>query len=371
MFSHFLASLLVAFSLLPQTVQPDNSGQTDHVTRAEAATALLLARNPNVAVLKNIGQFPDIQKSDWYEPYMLAAEKFGIVKADPVTHLLHPDTPVNRAEFLKMLSFTFAIPTGYPSTYQDIPAGAWYGEYVGIVHAFKLPLQDDDRHFNASATVSQEDALAAIQTFVHLYNPSAQSILDEQQLAIDQAKNQLILYDVISTRKTNVVFIHNPPTAPASVPVIIPPSLPELRTQIVTLVNTERLKAGLKPLLYNTQLEQSAQGYAQLMATEGFFGHTSPDGQTLKDRIAATGYYNTSFSPDCGCVKGFTLGENLGRGQKTASEVMTDWMNSPNHRAAILNPDYTDIGVGVYSGLWVEHFGGVLLPGQKILGANK
>jgi len=136
------------------------------------------------------------------------------------------------------------------------------------------------------------------------------------------------------------------------------------------LLTGKLLQAGWKALQYIRQLELSAQAYAERMAKEGFFGHVAPDGQVLKDRVAATGYYSRSFSDDCGCIKGFVLGENLGRGQTTAAEVMKDWMNSPNHRAAIMSPDYTDIGIGEFGGIWVQHFGGTLLPGQKILGAE-
>jgi uncharacterized protein YkwD len=366
MFSHILASVLLAFSLLPQTVEPANSGQGATVTRAEVASALLLARNPNVVVIKNTGQFPDIHHGDWYEPYMLSAERFGIIKSDPVTHDLHPNDSVNRAAFLKMLSFTFNIPTGYPHTFQDVPKDAWFNDYAGIAQKFHLDLLDDATHLGPEKIVTQSQALSAIQVFLRLYNQSQNTVFDEQQLAIDQARNNVVLYNTISTRQTNVVFSNTqPPVVLKSlVPIAPPPSLPQLRTQIITLVNIQRLKAGLKPLTYNTLLETSAQTYADLMLNEGFFGHVSPEGQTLQDRIAATGYYKLSFSPDCNCIKGFTLGENLGRGQKTPDEVMEDWMNSPAHREAILNPDYTDMGVS--AGYWVEHFGGVLLPGQKI-----
>lgn len=366
MFHQFFASVMMAFSLLPQTVMPAETA-IDVVTRAEAATALLLARDPNVAVIKNTGQFPDVKKSDWFSPYMLAAERFGIVKASAITHELRPNAPVNRAEFLKMLALTFAVPTGYTHTFTDISKEAWYSEYAGIVRSFKLPLADNATTFGPSNPVTHEQALQSIQTFVRLYNPSAKTILDEQQIAIDQSQNHLMLYNVISTRKTKVVFITGKDIKPTA-PVTPPPSLPELRTQIMTLVNTERLKAGLKPLIYHTLLEQSAQRYAEEMSANGFFGHVSPDGQTLKDRVEATGYYTRSYSDDCRCIKGFSLGENLGRGQKTADEVMKDWMQSQTHRAAILSPDYTEMGVGVSSGIWVEHFGGTLLPGQKMMG---
>lgn len=367
MFRHLFASVFVAFSLLPQTVEPLHSGPPNVVTRAEAATALLLSRNPNVAVIKNTYAFPDIKKGDWFEPYMLAAERFGIVKADPTTHRLRPTDPVSRVEFLKMLAFTFNVPTGYPHTFKDVPKDAWYSEYVGMVLKFHLPLSDDLTHLQPTEVVTPDQALVSIQIFLRLYNQSQSSFFDEQQLAMDQARNNLKLYTIISTKQTNAVFMATKPAPTVTLkPIIAPPSLPELRTRIVVLVNSERLKANLRPLVYNNLLEQSAQTYAEKMVKEGFFGHVSPQGETVKDRIAATGFYNRSFSPDCNCVKGFELGENLGRGQKTADEVMEDWMNSPTHRAAILNPDYTDIGIGASAGLWVQHFGGVLLPGHTV-----
>ena len=94
--------------------------------------------------------------------------------------------------------------------------------------------------------------------------------------------------------------------------------------------------------------------------------NTAPDGQTLKDRISATSYYDRSFVLACKCVPGFALGENLARGQKTPKEVVDAWMRSPSHRDAILNPDYADLGIGVSAGYWVQHFGGKLFPGQDI-----
>lgn len=368
MFSKILASALLSFTLLPPVVQPTSSDQSIYVTRAEAAAALMLARSPNVRVLKNTGAFPDVRKGDWYEPYMLAAERYGIISADSNTHQLKPNYFINRVTFLKMLSLTFNIPTGYPHPYEDVEEGQWYADYAGIVSKFHLSLQDDPLHLGPTKPVTQEEALEAIQIFLRLYGGSQNAIFKDQQLALDQSRNQLMLYNVISTRRTKVVFVDKKNTEEEKTThTTPPPSLPKLRTEVVALVNNARLKANLKPLKYNNLLENSAQGYAEVMAKEGFFGHVSPSGQTLKERIEKGGYYKHSYSADCNCIKGFMLGENLARGQKTAEEVMRDWMNSKNHKAAILSPDYTDIGVGVSSGLWVEHFGGILLPGQKIL----
>lgn len=49
-------------------------------------------------------------------------------------------------------------------------------------------------------------------------------------------------------------------------------------------------------------------------------------------------------------------GENIAMGQKTAKEVVNEWMNSPGHKANILNAKYGLIGVGYYNGYWVQEF---------------
>ena len=70
------------------------------------------------------------------------------------------------------------------------------------------------------------------------------------------------------------------------------------------------------------------------MATNNYFSHTGSDGSTFDSRISATGY---SYR---------MAGENIAAGAATAEAVMELWMNSPGHRANILNCGYTQIGVG-------------------------
>jgi uncharacterized protein YkwD len=75
------------------------------------------------------------------------------------------------------------------------------------------------------------------------------------------------------------------------------------------------------------------------MAVRNYFSHDTPEGVTFDQRIKDAGY------PLPG-------GENIAKGQRTAQQVMTDWMNSSGHRANILNCDYTAIGVGVNTSAW-------------------
>ncbi|MGW1541590.1 sigma-70 family RNA polymerase sigma factor [Streptomyces sp. NPDC002309] len=119
--------------------------------------------------------------------------------------------------------------------------------------------------------------------------------------------------------------------------------------QVVALVNKERSAAGCGPLAEDGQLNRAAQGHSQDMAARDFFDHTNPDGADPGQRTTAAGY-NWS-----------TYGENIARGQQTPEAVMDSWMNSPGHRANILNCSFKDIGVGIHEGSggpwWTQNFG--------------
>jgi uncharacterized protein YkwD len=130
----------------------------------------------------------------------------------------------------------------------------------------------------------------------------------------------------------------------------------QLINQVLELTNAERAKAGLKPLTLNNQLAQAAQGHSDSMAADDFFSHTGADGSDVSDRVQDTGYQYSH------------AGENIAAGQKTAAEVVQGWMDSPGHRANILNADYTEIGIGYellendtgsvnYHHYWTQVFG--------------
>ena len=93
----------------------------------------------------------------------------------------------------------------------------------------------------------------------------------------------------------------------------------------------------------------AAQGHADDMASRSYFSHDSLDGTTFDARIRRNGY------------AGVTLGENIAERQRDARSVVDGWLNSAGHCANIMNPDFTEIGVGYASGssgpLWVQNFG--------------
>ena len=104
--------------------------------------------------------------------------------------------------------------------------------------------------------------------------------------------------------------------------------------QVVSLVNAERTKARLDALTIDSKLQTAAQVRAQEIETS--FSHTRPNGTSFATAIKEQ---NLSYR---------SAGENIAWGQRSPQEVVTAWMNSPGHRANIMNANFTKIGVGYY-----------------------
>lgn len=121
--------------------------------------------------------------------------------------------------------------------------------------------------------------------------------------------------------------------------------------EMVDAVNAERSKRKLPPLKLNSTLSQIAEFYACRLVDGGFFSHVDPyDGSTLDVRATNFGY---PFQK---------VGENLAVGQRSVASVMADWMMSASHKANIIDPAYTEIGLAVKIGAdsgpyWVQEFG--------------
>ena len=116
--------------------------------------------------------------------------------------------------------------------------------------------------------------------------------------------------------------------------------------EVVHLVNQRRAEHGLKPLIQDWQLSRVARYKSQDMKDLGYFSHTSP---TYGSPFQMMKSFGISYR---------TAGENIAKGYALPEAVVNAWMNSPGHRANILNSTYTHIGVGyVPSGnYWTQMF---------------
>lgn len=102
--------------------------------------------------------------------------------------------------------------------------------------------------------------------------------------------------------------------------------------------NQTRQSLGLAPLVQSQKLDQAAQLKAQNMVTNNYFAHTSPTGITPWYWFSQAGY-NYKYA-----------GENLAIGFFDSEEVFQAWLNSPSHKANIVNPNYKEVGTAVVAG---------------------
>jgi uncharacterized protein YkwD len=122
--------------------------------------------------------------------------------------------------------------------------------------------------------------------------------------------------------------------------------------RVLDLTNVERQKAGLPPLIMNPQLTDAAQTYSQVLASSGCFEHTCGAVPNFADRATQAGYAGWN-----------ALGENIGAGYPSADAVVAGWMGSDGHRANILSPNFTEMGIGFVAGggafgtYWAQEFG--------------
>lgn len=132
----------------------------------------------------------------------------------------------------------------------------------------------------------------------------------------------------------------------------------DMELQLLMLVNTERARGGncggqaLAPaqaLSFNPALVCAARAHSTDMATQDYFDHVSPGGQTPFERIQEAGY---SFR---------AAGENIALGPMTPSDVMAQWMGSQGHCENILSPSFEHFGAGIADNasgtrLWTQTF---------------
>jgi uncharacterized protein YkwD len=103
-------------------------------------------------------------------------------------------------------------------------------------------------------------------------------------------------------------------------------------------VNQTRQSLGLQPLSENQKLDEAAQLKAENMVQDEYFNHVSPSGVTPWAWFLKAGY-NYKYA-----------GENLAIGFYDSQEVYDAWLNSPSHKANIVDPNYTEVGTAVLSG---------------------
>lgn len=148
-----------------------------------------------------------------------------------------------------------------------------------------------------------------------------------------------------------------PSSTPTAAPSVSPTPDDNFPQRLVALLNQLRADRGLTALRIDPNLTKAAQGYAQYMAENNYFGHTGLDGSTPNSRMIAAGY-------TAGCK-----GEAISAGQTTPDAALNAWLRSPAHFTILMEPEAIDIGLGyffragtIYGHYWVLNTGPAAFP---------
>lgn len=129
-----------------------------------------------------------------------------------------------------------------------------------------------------------------------------------------------------------------------------------IEAEMISGVNRVRRQAGLSPLAPNPLLDRVSQEHAEDMLARSYFGHRTPEGLGPTERARADGYRSG-------------IGENLVEQRFSVDEALKAWMESPDHRRNILDPDCRELGLGLavgagydaapggYRVIWVQSIG--------------
>jgi uncharacterized protein YkwD len=117
-------------------------------------------------------------------------------------------------------------------------------------------------------------------------------------------------------------------------------SLQELAWGIFWLTNEQRRRQGLAPLAWDESLAAAARAHSSDMLQRRFFSHVTPEGRSLQGRLAP-GYVRAGENIWSGS------GHNYPDSWGLARAIVDAWLASPGHRANMLDPHYSHLGVGI------------------------
>jgi uncharacterized protein YkwD len=146
-----------------------------------------------------------------------------------------------------------------------------------------------------------------------------------------------------------VASASTPGVAPGTVPAkcrntgLVPSAsnLDAVDAATLCLIDRARRAHGLAPLTENAELDRAASAHSVDMVTENYFDHVAPDGTTPGRRVRATGYRPRA--------RGGEIAENIAAAtlwDATPAATVAAWMGSAGHRDNILDPDFTQTGIG-------------------------
>ncbi|WP_227394367.1 S-layer homology domain-containing protein [Jeotgalibacillus aurantiacus] len=260
------------------------------VTRGQAAMLIGRALELDTQNRPDPG-FSDVSPTTSGYDYIAALVDEGVfMKAEK----FNPAAPLKRSQMSKILVEAFELTGTSSKTFTDVTSAHWARGYISTLLANEITTGRTPDRFDPEAHVNR--AQMAVFIYRTLYGE--------------------IQKDDSSTGGQD----------------------PQMVNEILTLINKERAAEELAPLKLDPAVQELADLKAADMRDNDYFDHFSPKYGTIFQMMDEKGITRKS------------AGENIAAGQSGASSAMNAWMNSEGHRANILNPGYTHVGIGYSEG---------------------
>ena len=284
------------------------------MNRAMAATVLHRAMGEPTVQFQPV--FTDVRAGQWYSDAVVWAQNNGIVNGIG-NDQFDPSGNMTREQFATMFhrwamfkGVNTSVPESFhPNNFQDRgQISDWALDAMRWAVYSELMVGTGDNHLSPQGIVTRSQSATLLYRFLTGATPP--------RMTLEQAVQAGMWY-----HELHALFPNEDIRA-------------AFEQEILRLVNLERATHGLQPVQWNNSLHTASRNHSLDMATRGFYAHTCPDGVNASQRARNAGFTGT-------------VGENLARASAPHA-AMTAWMSSPGHRANILNPACTHIGIGVY-----------------------
>lgn len=291
------------------------------VTRAQAAKIVALAINAKPSATFK-PRFQDISPAHAAYDHIRALTERGLFTDE---NKFQPNKPLTRAEMSKIfaLGYKIIIDNNDKISFSDVAKQNHYHGYITALAELGITTTPAGGEFKPNDNVSR----AHIAAFLH--RTMEFDAAREKGTIVYDKEARMYIDKVIDTTTVN--------------------STTDSALKTITLVNQQRTQLKGTALIHDKELSKVAQAKAQDMAKNNYFAHTSPVYGSTGQLLDAFNYKWTAY------------GENIAKGQLTPEEVVQDWMDSPTHRANIVNPKFTHIGTGYATDTngttyWVHEF---------------
>lgn len=277
-----------------------------------------------------------------------------------------PDNNITNVEFYKIINHLLGYKQKLEVKFKDVKTSDWF--YNEVAKSLAAGYIDESENINPNELITREEVarIIGIASKIERNVKGALDFKDHTDISLEakayagalkengyiegyedgsfgpkrnitRAEVVKILFNMIELEGFSDLKLEKPGTQSIS-----------LESEVVRLVNIEREKEGLEPLVEDTKLSNGALKKSEDMGKNNYFDHYSPNYGSPFDMMKKFG------------IQYSIAGENIAMGYPTAESVVEGWMDSPGHRANIMNPNFRKIGIGLYksnrTNYWTQLF---------------